>query len=139
MQPKGASWKILPLQDIGDQEDSKSNDELDFYLDYDSSTKQPKQHGKWTTKQGAVQNRHGAEVTAMSGATWKALCMAPPLHETKQVLGGPDRKPLSVIGEAKVSLSCKQKACDQTVYVIRNLKNNLLGLPANEHWGSYSR
>ena len=72
----------------------------------------------------------GAEVTAISDATWKSFHDVPQLRASKSLLGGPDRTPLAVVGVASVTVSYKQKSCDQKVYVIRNLKNNLLGLPA---------
>ena len=72
----------------------------------------------------------GAEVTAMSESAWRSLHNVPQLHATKCVLGGPDSKPLSVMGVVSVTLSFKQSTCDQKVYVIKDLKNNLLGLSA---------
>ena len=69
----------------------------------------------------------GAEVTAMSESAWRSLHNVQQLHATKCVL---DSKPLSVTGVASVTLSFKQSKCDKKVYVIKDLKNNLLGLSA---------
>ena len=66
----------------------------------------------------------------MSVSAWKSLVQIPKLHTTKRVLGGPDSKPLSVVGVALLPLSFKGKTCNQRVYILENLKNNLLGLPA---------
>ena len=66
----------------------------------------------------------------MSESAWRSVHNVPQLHATKCVLGGPDSKPLSVMGVASVTLSFKQSTCDQKVYVIKDLKNNFLGLSA---------
>ena len=41
-----------------------------------------------------------------------------------------DHSPLKVSGQAKVRLAFKEKHCTQPIYVLHNVKNNLLGLPA---------
>ena len=71
----------------------------------------------------------GAEVTAVSEDTWKSL-RGTPSCRSPLILCGPDHKPLQVRGTASVTLSLKQKSCSHTVYVVNNLTNNLLGLPA---------
>ena len=45
-------------------------------------------------------------------------------------LCGPDRTPLKVLGEALLTLTYKGRCCTQPVYIVKNMKNNLLGLPA---------
>ena len=72
----------------------------------------------------------GAEVTALSETTWKSMQTKPELRETKRILCGPDRQPLKVLGEMKTKLMLKTKSCTHTVFVVRGLQNNLLGLPA---------
>ena len=72
----------------------------------------------------------GAEVTAISEFAWKSLQNPPTLTKTTKHLCGPDRKPLRIIGEAKVNLRAKQKCSVQRVFVVKGLSNNLLGLPA---------
>ena len=48
----------------------------------------------------------------------------------KQQLCGPDRKSLDVLGTVTLTLMVNGKSCTQGVFVVRNLRNNLLGLPA---------
>ena len=71
----------------------------------------------------------GAEVTAVSEATFKSL--------TEVVLKQPDRKlfgtthqALEVVGEFRSKLSVWDNMYQGDIYVIRGLKNNLLGLSA---------
>ena len=52
------------------------------------------------------------------------------LQNSANVLCGPNNKPLNVLGEAVVQLTYGERSCKQPVYVIKDLKNNLLGLPA---------
>ena len=72
----------------------------------------------------------GAEVTAISEPTWSSLGITTPLAKAKTLLFGPDQRPLEVVGKAPLPLAYNQKTCVQTVYIIKGLKNNLLGLPA---------
>ena len=72
----------------------------------------------------------GAEVTAVPESTWSKLKLPTALQKSKRSLCGPDQKSLQVMGEASVILSWQQNSCQQTVYIIRGLKNSLLGLPA---------
>ena len=118
----------------GDRDQSPDGEEPDFYLD--TTSLDDASETTWQIEVLVGDNKMnfkvdtGAEVTAMSHSAWKSLRNVPQLHTSKKVLGGPDWKPLSVIREAIVPFTYKQKSCDQTVYVIKNLKNNLLGLPA---------
>ena len=70
----------------------------------------------------------GAEVTALTEEAHQKLGI--PLKPTSKVLCGPDRKPLKVLGMASVTLQAKGESCSQDIYVVSQLKQNLLGLPA---------
>jgi len=41
-----------------------------------------------------------------------------------------DRKPLDVLGTVNLTLTLYNKSCAQQIYIIRNLRSNLLGLTA---------
>ena len=71
----------------------------------------------------------GAEVTAITESTLAKLGNVKLSPVTKS-LCGPDRKPLEVTGRVKATLCSNSHKCDHEVYVIKELKNNLLGLPA---------
>ena len=71
----------------------------------------------------------GAEVTAVSQESWQLLGK-PPLSTSDKQLFGPARNPLQVLGQYKGHLSYKGRASTQQVFVVKGLKNNLLGLPA---------
>ena len=47
-----------------------------------------------------------------------------------KVLCGPDRTPLKVVGQTRVTLTSKGKSCSHDFYVVQQLKHNLLRLPA---------
>ena len=70
----------------------------------------------------------GAEVTAISEKTWKALPTTATLSKPTKTLCGPDRKPLCLLGEAEVRLRTQTHDCTQIIFVLKG--NNLLGLPA---------
>ena len=72
----------------------------------------------------------GAEVTAISDNCYQSLSHPPALNAPDKVLYGPSRHPLQVRGQYKWHLSYKGKTCEQQVFIVRGLKNNLLGLPA---------
>ena len=57
---------------------------------------------------------------------WQKLKNTFQLNKTKQKL----HEPLDVIGMTTLSLSFKENVCTKIAFIIRNLKNNLLGLPA---------
>ena len=71
----------------------------------------------------------GAEVTAITRATYN-LISTPTLDNPSISLRGPDRKPLSTLGMIEARLSHEDRHCRQPVYVIQDLEQNLLGLPA---------
>ena len=47
-------------------------------------------------------------------------------------LCGPNGVPLDLRGSLTVSISQKQHKCDQEIFVVKQLKHNLLGLPATK-------
>jgi transposase InsO family protein len=71
----------------------------------------------------------GAEVTAMTEQAFNQLKGVTLRKPTKTICGA-DRKPLKVLGQINVTLSAKGQSCNQAVYIVRNLSQNLLGLPA---------
>ena len=71
----------------------------------------------------------GAEVTVVSESVLKSVD-ADRLKLPSKRLCGPDRKPLSVLGELSLSLTYKGKSCTHPVYVLKGVHENLLGLPA---------
>ena len=66
----------------------------------------------------------GAEVTAISEKIYHKK-----LSKPDKVLYGASRQPLPVIGQFAAQFTYKTKSATQQVYVIKGLKNNLLGLP----------
>ena len=52
------------------------------------------------------------------------------LLQTAKVLCGPNNQCLKVLGQATIQLTYNGRSCQQPIYVIKDLKNNLLGLPA---------
>ncbi len=71
----------------------------------------------------------GAEVTAITEDTHKKLSKIQ-LQRATKVLHGPTRQNLNVIGQFTAKLRHNQASSTHTIFVIRGLKNNLLGLPA---------
>ena len=72
----------------------------------------------------------GAEVTAVSAQTCKALGLMGKLQAAGKVLYGPSRQSLRVIGQFPGELRYKEHTYSETIFVVRGLKNDLLGLPA---------
>ena len=68
----------------------------------------------------------GAEVSIVTEATSRILSFE--LEKSDLVLSGADGSPLSVLGKSEVLLENKQKFAKTTVYVIKGLQYNLLGL-----------
>ena len=64
----------------------------------------------------------GAEATAVSMKTFKTLTSIQ-LLQTAKVLCGPNNQ---VLGQAAVQLTYNGRSCQQPIYVIKNVKNNLL-------------
>ena len=71
----------------------------------------------------------GAEVVAISGSTLQTLGQLEVSMPDKK-LCGPSDVPLDLRGSLTVTLSMKQHKCDQEIFVVKQLKHNLLGLPA---------
>ena len=71
----------------------------------------------------------GAEVTILAENILTQLILKK-LRQLSKSLCGPDQRRLSVLGELLPSLLYKEKSCDQLVYVVKGLRENLLGLPA---------
>ena len=71
----------------------------------------------------------GAKVTAIMEETFKLLNDIK-LSKPSKRLHGPAKQSLNVLGQFSGTLSYKGKSSSQTIYVIRSLKTNLLGLPA---------
>ena len=70
----------------------------------------------------------GTEVTAISEATWRTLGK-PPLGAPNKQLFGPARQALEVMGKFQAYLCYKGREASPQVFVVNNLKTNLLGLP----------
>ena len=72
----------------------------------------------------------GAEVTAISERSFQQLKRQPATNTPTKVLYGPSRRPLQVTGCFRGTISHKDKSTIQTIYVVKELSKNLLGLPA---------
>jgi hypothetical protein len=71
----------------------------------------------------------GAEVMAISKETYAAIG-EPKLSSHEKILYGPSSQQLHVLGKFKGTLSHKNKSVLHPVFVVKDLKTNLLGLPA---------
>jgi len=71
----------------------------------------------------------GAEVSVVGENILHSLNVKRLQKPTKR-LCGPDRKPLKVLGEITLTLAYKNRSCSQPIYVVKDLQQNLLGLPA---------
>ena len=73
----------------------------------------------------------GAEVMAISSDTLQKLT-SKRIKPSQRSLVGPSHQPLKQKGQfqAHLELLSGDKVASQTVYVVENLRNNLLGLPA---------
>lgn len=72
----------------------------------------------------------GAEPSAISDATFTQKLKRHKLKKPSRALLGPSRRSLNVIGQFNVTLQHGTVETFQTVYVVKELKKNLLGLPA---------
>ena len=61
--------------------------------------------------------------------------MARPLKATRKVLRGPNQSHLETVGEFSCELKKGDRSVQETLYVVKNLTNALLGRPAIEHLG----
>ena len=99
---------------------------LDTITDYDM---------KWWTSVLTVNGKQisfkldtGAEVTAISKKTWEELG-EPALKLSDKHLFGPAQQQLAAQGHFTCLLSHKDREAQQQIFVVDNLKTNLLGLP----------
>lgn len=72
----------------------------------------------------------GAEVTAISERTFEKLPCRPQLNTPSKTLRGPSSHVLDVAGQFQSKLKHNNNESIQEIYVVKGLKNNLLGLPA---------
>ena len=71
----------------------------------------------------------GAEVTAISEQAYQSLTGIE-LQKASKVLYGPSHQALDVIGEFTEKITHQRRSVLQTIFVVRDLKTNLLGFPA---------
>ena len=71
----------------------------------------------------------GAEVTAITEDAWETL-KDPTLQKPTRILYGPTSTALQVLGQFTGTLTNGQRSSKKTIFVVRGLKTNLLGLPA---------
>ena len=71
----------------------------------------------------------GAEVTAISETTYHKLDKIP-LQKSSRSLQGPAGQSLTVLGQFTRRVSYAKRPNNEVIFVVRGLKNNLLGLPA---------
>ena len=71
----------------------------------------------------------GAKVTAISQTIYESLQNVK-LQRSSQALMGPAQQKLQVLGQFTGTLSSKQNSSNQTIFVVKSLRTNLLGLPA---------
>ncbi|KAI4879857.1 hypothetical protein NFI96_004001 [Prochilodus magdalenae] len=76
----------------------------------------------------------GADVTVLSEEIFQKG-QFPQLESTKKVLQGPGRTPITVRGKFTASIRTDNKSTTQEVYVVPELKCNLLGRPAIQALG----
>ena len=72
----------------------------------------------------------GAEVTAISEQAYRTLGTICKLEKTSKTLFGPTKVSLHVMGQMQATLRDAEHTCQQTVYVVKGLRNNLLGFLA---------
>ena len=72
----------------------------------------------------------GAEVTAVSAQTCKALGLMGKLQAASKVLYVLSRQSLRLIGQFSGELRHKEHTYSEAIFVVKGLKNDLLGLPA---------
>ena len=71
----------------------------------------------------------GAEVIAISGTTYHKLDKIP-LQKATRSLQGPAGKSLTILGQFTRRISRAKRSSNEIIFVVRGLKNNLLGLSA---------
>ena len=120
------------VHEVSSQSNHPRSETPDMYLDMVEGNKK----NMWAItiqmqgKPIVVKVDTGAEVTAISDTTWKSLNIAKPLKETEVSLYGPDQTHLKILGKINLTLIHQERCCTQDVYIIKDLKSDLLGLPA---------
>ena len=71
----------------------------------------------------------GAQVTAVTEETYRAISPGP-LKKPSRVLYWPTRQTIETIGKFSAKVTVGDRMSKQTIYVVRGLQRNLLGLPA---------
>ena len=71
----------------------------------------------------------GAEVTAISESAYQKLSKIP-LQKPSKSLQGPAGQSLTVLGQFTRRISFARRSSNEVIFVVRGLKNNLLGFPA---------
>ena len=93
------------------------------------------QEPSWTTtlllgnRQTTFKLDTGAEVTAVSEEVYQSLGQGN-LQRSSKALYGPACQTLEVLGQFTGELKHQEQVTSQTIFVVRGLKTNLLGLPA---------
>ena len=78
----------------------------------------------------------GADVTAISEEGYKRIKgKGGKLVKPSKLLRGPSNQPLPVVGEFIGSLAYEGRSEKHQIFVVKGLKNNLLGLPAIRSMG----
>ena len=70
----------------------------------------------------------GAEVTAISENTYRTLGRIK-LQQPSRSLLGPVGQSLTVLGQFTTKIAVRKRSARQTIFVVRGLKNDLLGFP----------
>ena len=120
-------------EDMAFQQDSIISEEpvANHYLDAIGTS----QESSWSVKlhvdsqEVTFKIDTGAEVTAISEKVYQDL-QRPTLQKSSKFLHGPGQHPLPVVGQFHATLHHGQNSSSQQIFVIKNLKHNLLGLPA---------
>ena len=71
----------------------------------------------------------GAEVTVISETAYQKLSKIP-LQKSSRSLQGPAGQSLTVLGQFTRRISYAKRSSNEVIFVVRGLKNNLLGFPA---------
>ena len=82
-----------------------------------------------------LQDRHGADVTAISEEDYRKIKGKRKLAKPSKILRGPSNQPLPVAGEFICSLACQGKSEKHKIFVVKGLKSILLGLSAIRSMG----
>ena len=72
----------------------------------------------------------GAEVTAVLEETFKQVRVPGKLQKATKILYGPACQSLTVLGQFRGRLQVQNRTHQETIFVVRGLRNNPLELPA---------